>query len=125
MRLRLDSKYQALLSAQRRHPCRRPAASASRTLRGEGIPQVEIGAGREDTRGVHNRADQTQWRQPDLGEGGGAGGRERKDSSAGTWTEFRREHGGVRPWGDLWKQGCKISKINGPIANAKPKGSKE
>ena len=84
---------------------------------------MEIVAGRGDARGVHNRADQTQWRQPDLGEGGG--GRGRKDSSAGTRAESRREHGGVRPWGDLWKQGCKISKINGPIANAKPKGSKE
>lgn len=83
MRLGLDSKYQALLSPERRHPCRRPAASASRTLSGEGIPQVEIVAGRGDARGVHNRADQTQWRQPDLGEGGGWGGEEERIAARG------------------------------------------
>lgn len=37
---------------------------------------------------------------------------------------------GVRAHGDLWKQGswgkaCKTHKINGLIANTKPKGSKE
>lgn len=53
MRLVLESKYGALLSAQRRHPCRSPAP-ASRTQRGEGIPQVEIVAGHGDARGVHN-----------------------------------------------------------------------
>lgn len=37
---------------------------------------------------------------------------------------------GMSAHGDLWKQGswgeaCKTNKINGPVANTKPKGSKK